>query len=98
LPPKPSPLSADALLVAPIAVNQLPGFAGGALSVLDLSAQCAADALAPASGARVLDACAAPGGKSAHLLNVTRPCSCWRWISMRVAWRVPAIPTPHRCR
>lgn len=65
-----SPLSADALrLVAPIAVNQLPGFADGALSVQDLSAQCAADALAPASGARVLDACAAPGGKSAHLLE-----------------------------
>src|SRR3989304_4968246 len=62
--------SADALrLVAPIAVNQLPGFADGALSVQDLSAQCAADALAPASGARVLDACAAPGGKSAHLLE-----------------------------
>lgn len=35
----------------------------------DLSAQCAADALAPATGARVLDACAAPGGKSAHLLE-----------------------------
>ena len=55
--------------MAPIAVNQLPGFADGALSVQDLSAQCAADALAPASGARVLDACAAPGGKSAHLLE-----------------------------
>ena len=65
-----SPLSADALrLAAPIAVNQLPGFADGALSVQDLSAQCAADALAPAAGARVLDACAAPGGKSAHLLE-----------------------------
>ena len=50
-------------------MNQSPGFADGALSVQDLSAQCAADALAPASGARVLDACAAPGGKSAHLLE-----------------------------
>jgi 16S rRNA (cytosine967-C5)-methyltransferase len=63
-------LSADALrLAAPVAVNQLPGFGDGALSVQDLSAQCAADALAPATGARVLDACAAPGGKSAHLLE-----------------------------
>lgn len=50
-------------------MNQLPGFGDGALSVQDLSAQCAADALAPATGARVLDACAAPGGKSAHLLE-----------------------------
>ena len=65
-----SPLSADALrLASPVAVNQLPGFAEGAISVQDLSAQCAADALAPLAGARVLDACAAPGGKSAHLLE-----------------------------
>lgn len=63
-------LCADALrLATPVAVNQLPGFGDGALSVQDLSAQCAADALAPATGARVLDACAAPGGKSAHLLE-----------------------------
>ncbi len=42
-----SPLSADALrLASPVAVNQLPGFAEGAISVQDLSAQCAADALA----------------------------------------------------
>ncbi|WP_242890574.1 16S rRNA (cytosine(967)-C(5))-methyltransferase RsmB [Stenotrophomonas maltophilia] len=63
-------LCADALrLATSVAVNQLPGFGDGALSVQDLSAQCAADALAPATGARVLDACAAPGGKSAHLLE-----------------------------
>ncbi|HBS56555.1 MAG TPA: 16S rRNA (cytosine(1402)-N(4))-methyltransferase, partial [Stenotrophomonas sp.] len=67
---EPSPLSADALRLAePSPVNQLPGFADGALSVQDLSAQCAADALSPPAGARVLDACAAPGGKSAHLLE-----------------------------
>ena len=52
-----------------VAVTALPGFAQGALSVQDISAQCVATALAPASGARVLDACAAPGGKSAHLLE-----------------------------
>lgn len=45
------------------------GFAAGALSVQDLSAQQVADALAPRPGARVLDACAAPGGKAAHLLE-----------------------------
>ncbi|NIJ69485.1 16S rRNA (cytosine967-C5)-methyltransferase [Xanthomonas sp. 60] len=63
-------VSPDAVrLATPVAVNQLPGFNEGALSVQDLSAQCAADALAPPAGARVLDACAAPGGKSAHLLE-----------------------------
>lgn len=62
--------AADALrLDAGIAVAQLPGFAEGAVSVQDLSAQRVADALLLPSGARVLDACAAPGGKSAHLLE-----------------------------
>ncbi|QQQ01027.1 16S rRNA (cytosine(967)-C(5))-methyltransferase RsmB [Lysobacter enzymogenes] len=61
---------ADALrLDEPRAVAALPGFADGAVSVQDASAQRVADALAPAPGARVLDACAAPGGKSAHLLE-----------------------------
>lgn len=61
---------ADALrLEVPQAVAALPGFADGAVSVQDASAQRVADALAPAPAARVLDACAAPGGKSAHLLE-----------------------------
>ncbi|MDN5782772.1 MAG: 16S rRNA (cytosine(967)-C(5))-methyltransferase RsmB, partial [Luteimonas sp.] len=67
---------ADALrLDAPVAVAVLPGFDSGDLSVQDGSAQAVADALAPttpgapASGGRVLDACAAPGGKAAHLLE-----------------------------
>lgn len=51
------------------AVAELPGFADGAVSVQDASAQAVADALALAPGARVLDACAAPGGKAAHLLE-----------------------------
>ncbi|QNP39642.1 16S rRNA (cytosine(967)-C(5))-methyltransferase RsmB [Lysobacter solisilvae (ex Woo and Kim 2022)] len=62
--------AADALRVeGSVAVAQLPGFADGAVSVQDLSAQRVADALALPPGARVLDACAAPGGKSAHLLE-----------------------------
>jgi len=62
--------AADALrLDASLAVAQLPGFAEGAVSVQDLSAQRVADALPLVPGARVLDACAAPGGKSAHLLE-----------------------------
>jgi 16S rRNA (cytosine967-C5)-methyltransferase len=60
----------DALRVeGSVAMAQLPGFAEGAVSVQDVSAQRVADALALPSGARVLDACAAPGGKSAHLLE-----------------------------
>ncbi len=67
---EPSPLAADAVcLPEPVPVASLPGFTQGALSVQDLSAQQVADALTLRPGARVLDACAAPGGKSAHLLE-----------------------------
>jgi 16S rRNA (cytosine967-C5)-methyltransferase len=60
----------DALrLAGSMAVADLPGFAEGQVSVQDGSAQAVADALAPPRGARVLDACAAPGGKAAHLLE-----------------------------
>ncbi|MEJ7746856.1 MAG: 16S rRNA (cytosine(967)-C(5))-methyltransferase RsmB [Luteimonas sp.] len=52
-----------------IAIASLPGFADGDVSVQDGAAQAVADALNPDAGARVLDACAAPGGKSAHLLE-----------------------------
>lgn len=64
---------ADALrLDESVAVAALPGFDRGDVSVQDGSAQAVADALAPdvpAPGRRVLDACAAPGGKAAHLLE-----------------------------
>lgn len=60
----------DALrLPASIAVAALPGFADGVVSVQDAAAQRVADAFALPAGARVLDACAAPGGKTAHLLE-----------------------------
>jgi 16S rRNA (cytosine967-C5)-methyltransferase len=66
----PVPQCADALRIdAPVAIANLPGFVAGELSVQDGSAQLVADALAPPAGARVLDACAAPGGKAAHLLE-----------------------------
>ena len=55
-----------------IAATSLPGWNDGALSIQDGAAQLAAEALAPQSGERVLDACAAPGGKSAHLLELAR--------------------------
>lgn len=57
------------LLRQPVAVTDLPGFADGWVSVQDAGAQRAARLLAPAAGERLLDACAAPGGKTAHLLE-----------------------------
>ncbi len=50
-------------------VSRLPGFAEGHFSVQDGAAQQVVDLLALESGQRVLDACAAPGGKSAHMLE-----------------------------
>lgn len=54
----------------PLAVDQLPGFFDGAASVQDAGAQYAARLLGAEAGMRVLDACAAPGGKTAHLLEL----------------------------
>lgn len=66
----PSAYSADGVTLAePVATDQLPGFADGDVSVQDTAAQLAAGLLAPEDGQRVLDACAAPGNKSAHLLE-----------------------------
>jgi len=52
------------------APEQLPGWASGMVSVQDAAAQLAAAALAPRDGERVLDACCAPGGKSAAMLEM----------------------------
>ena len=52
-------------LDSPCDVHDLPGFAEGLVSVQDLGAQCVAFPLGLAAGHRVLDACAAPGGKTA---------------------------------
>jgi 16S rRNA (cytosine967-C5)-methyltransferase len=53
----------------PVPIDRLPGFAEGRVSVQDFGAQQAARLLDVRPGMRVLDACAAPGGKSAHLLE-----------------------------
>jgi 16S rRNA (cytosine967-C5)-methyltransferase len=60
----------DALqLDKPVSVDKLPGFFAGLVSVQDAGAQYAAHLLDVYDGMRVLDACAAPGGKTAHILE-----------------------------
>lgn len=60
---------AGLILDKPVPVERLPHFFEGRASVQDPGAQRAATLLDPAPGGRVLDACAAPGGKAAHLLE-----------------------------
>ena len=56
-------------LGTPVAVEYLPGFQDGLVSVQDLAAQLAVPLLETGPGQRILDACAAPGGKLAHILE-----------------------------
>src|SRR5690606_37095248 len=56
-------------LLTPRPVHEVPGFEQGWWSVQDLAAQQAGRLLPMQAGMRVLDACAAPGGKTAHLLE-----------------------------
>ncbi|REH40098.1 16S rRNA m(5)C-967 methyltransferase [Paraperlucidibaca baekdonensis] len=71
LPLEPTRFSPDGLrLIEPLPIHHLPALASGALSVQDEAAQLAAHLLNPQAGERVLDACAAPGGKTAHLLEL----------------------------
>ncbi|HEV6968794.1 16S rRNA (cytosine(967)-C(5))-methyltransferase RsmB [Roseateles sp.] len=68
-----APTPQAVVLDKPMPVSALPGFAEGLVSVQDAAAQLAAPLVVGAGlrpGARVLDACAAPGGKTAHLLEL----------------------------
>lgn len=68
---RPGRHAASAVILAePCPVEALPGFAEGRVAVQDEAAQLAAGLLAPRPGERVLDACAAPGGKTAHLVEM----------------------------
>jgi 16S rRNA (cytosine967-C5)-methyltransferase len=68
----PHPFAPDALQVTPATdVRSLPGFLDGRLSVQDAAAQLAIELLDPQPGDRILDACAAPGGKTCHVLERT---------------------------
>ncbi len=59
-------------LARPVPVSQIPGFADGLVSVQDAAAQLAAPLLDVQDGMQVLDACAAPGGKTGHLLELAQ--------------------------
>lgn len=62
----------DALkLASPCDVDKLPGFSQGWVSVQDAAAQLAVDYLKPENNELILDCCAAPGGKTAHILEHT---------------------------
>jgi 16S rRNA (cytosine967-C5)-methyltransferase len=58
------------LIERPIPIESLPGFSAGEVSVQDAAAQLAAPLLDVRPGMRVLDACAAPGGKTGHILEL----------------------------
>ncbi len=67
---EPDTLADSALRLArPVDVTTLPGFEQGHSSVQDAAAQLAAQLLEAAPGDTILDACAAPGGKTAHILE-----------------------------
>jgi 16S rRNA (cytosine967-C5)-methyltransferase len=57
------------LLETPVPTERLPGYVEGEVSVQDAGAQRAAECIDLRAGQRVLDACAAPGGKAGHLLE-----------------------------
>lgn len=84
-------------LAEPVAVERLPGFAQGRVSVQDAAAQQVVDAMALLPGQRVLDACAAPGGKTAALAERV---AGLRLVAIESApARVPRLrQTLQRCR
>ena len=71
---RPGIFPATLVLSRAIPRSSLPGFAEGLVSIQDESAQIAAHLVAPEPGARVLDACAAPGGKAFHLIERVPSC------------------------
>ncbi len=76
---------ADICLQQACPVQQLPGFADGLVSVQDSAAQCAVPLLELAVGQNVLDACAAPGGKTTQILESQIELSCLTAIDIKPA-------------
>jgi 16S rRNA (cytosine967-C5)-methyltransferase len=64
------------LLAEPMPAGSIPGYADGTVSIQDGAAQRAAELLDLVPGQRVLDACAAPGGKTAHILETCPELQC----------------------
>lgn len=63
----------EAIAIAgPVTLSELPGFSDGSCSVQDQTAMRAVDRLAPRAGERILDLCAAPGGKTGHIAERLR--------------------------
>ncbi|UTV27720.1 16S rRNA (cytosine(967)-C(5))-methyltransferase RsmB [Photobacterium atrarenae] len=70
------PQAPDALrLLSPCDVSKLPGFTEGWVSVQDAAAQLSVEYLQPQAGELILDCCAAPGGKTAHILEREPSCN-----------------------
>lgn len=68
---RPHPLVDSAVILdTPLPVNSLPGFQEGVVSIQDTAAQLAAQLLEVKPGQSILDACAAPGGKTGHILEI----------------------------
>ena len=69
---EPGPHPQSLRLIQGIPVRELPGYSEGEFTIQDLSAMAVASALAPQPGWRVLDLCAAPGGKTTHLAELMK--------------------------
>jgi 16S rRNA (cytosine967-C5)-methyltransferase len=63
-------LMLQVILIQPVSVHKIPGFFDGLVSIQDVGAQTTATRLDLRPGQRVLDACAAPGGKTCHILEL----------------------------
>ena len=71
---RPGTFAETLVLTRPVASSKLPGFADGLVSIQDECAQIAAHLVASQAGERLLDACAAPGGKAFHLIERAPSC------------------------
>ena len=70
IPADPGPHPQALYLPDPVPVRELPGYAAGEFSVQDLASMAVASAVNPQPGMRILDLCAAPGGKTTHLAEL----------------------------